>query len=31
VIVDTGSLNNKVPRPDATTRLITVPTIACGA
>jgi cytochrome b6-f complex iron-sulfur subunit len=31
VIVETGSLNNKVPRPDETTRLIAVPTIACGA
>ena len=31
VVVNTGSLNNKVPRPDATTRLIAMPTIACGA
>jgi cytochrome b6-f complex iron-sulfur subunit len=30
VIVDTGTLNNKVPHPDATTRLIAVPTVQCS-
>ncbi|HAE83702.1 MAG TPA: hypothetical protein DCK85_09970 [Ktedonobacter sp.] len=31
VMVDTGTLNNKVPHPDATTRLIKVPTVQCSA
>ncbi len=31
VIVDTGTLNNKVPHPDASTRLIPMPSVACGA
>jgi cytochrome b6-f complex iron-sulfur subunit len=31
VVVDTGSLNNKVPHPDPTTRLINVPTVQCSA
>jgi cytochrome b6-f complex iron-sulfur subunit len=31
VVVDTGSLNSKIPHPDATTRLITVPTVQCSA
>jgi cytochrome b6-f complex iron-sulfur subunit len=31
VVVDTGSLNNRVPHPDATTRLIPVPTVQCSA
>lgn len=31
VNVDTGSLNNKVPHPDPTTRLIAVPTVQCSA
>jgi cytochrome b6-f complex iron-sulfur subunit len=31
VVVDTGSLNNKVPHPDPTTRLIAVPTVQCSA
>ena len=30
VIVDTGTLNNRVPHPDATTRLIPVPTVQCS-
>lgn len=30
VLVDTGSLNNKVPHPDPTTRLISIPTVACS-
>jgi cytochrome b6-f complex iron-sulfur subunit len=30
VFVDTGTLNNKVPHPDATTRLIPVPPVQCG-
>src|SRR5207248_1596909 len=30
VMVDTGTLNNKVPHPDATTRLIKVPTVLCS-
>lgn len=29
IIVDTGTLNNTVPHPDVTTRLIDVPTVAC--
>ncbi len=31
VIVDTGTLNSKIPHPDATTRLIAVPTKLCSA
>lgn len=31
VIVDTGTLNNKVPHPDSTTRLIAPPTKLCSA
>lgn len=31
VMVDTGSINTKVPHPDDTTRLIPVPAQACGA
>jgi cytochrome b6-f complex iron-sulfur subunit len=31
VVVDTGTLNNRVPHPDATTRLIPVPTVQCSA
>jgi cytochrome b6-f complex iron-sulfur subunit len=31
VVVDTGILNNLVPHPDATTRLISVPTVLCSA
>jgi cytochrome b6-f complex iron-sulfur subunit len=31
VIVDTGTLNNTVPHPDSTTRLIAVPTVQCAA
>jgi hypothetical protein len=31
VVVDTGKLNNKVPHPDQTTRLIAVPTVQCSA
>src|SRR5579863_2719627 len=31
VIVNTGALNEAVPHPDATTRLIAVPTILCSA
>ena len=31
VVVDTGTLNNRVPHPDDTTRLIPVPTIQCSA
>ena len=31
VIVDTGTLNNKVPHPDSTTRLISPPTVQCSA
>ena len=31
VMVDTGTLNNKVPHPDATTRLIAVPIVQCSA
>ena len=30
VIVSTGTLNNTVPHPDATTRLIPVPTVVCA-
>ena len=30
VIVDTGTLNNKVPHPDSTTRLIAVPSVQCS-
>ncbi len=30
VIVDTGTLNNRVPHPDATTRLIPVPPVRCS-
>jgi cytochrome b6-f complex iron-sulfur subunit len=31
VMIDTGTLNNLVPHPDATTRLISVPTEPCSA
>jgi cytochrome b6-f complex iron-sulfur subunit len=31
VVINTGTLNNLVPHPDATTRLISVPTIQCSA
>jgi len=31
VVIDTGTLNNRVPRPDATTLLIPVPTVQCSA
>ncbi len=31
VVIDTGTLNNLVPHPDATTRLIPVPTELCSA
>jgi len=31
VTVDTGTINNKVAHPDPTTRLISVPTVACSA
>jgi cytochrome b6-f complex iron-sulfur subunit len=31
VVVDTGILNNRVPHPDATTRLIPVPPVGCSA
>ena len=31
VIVSTGTLNNSVPHPDATTRIIAQPTLACAA
>ncbi|HEY6540434.1 MAG TPA: Rieske 2Fe-2S domain-containing protein [Ktedonobacteraceae bacterium] len=31
VVVDTGTLNNTVPHPDDTTRLIPVPTVQCAA
>lgn len=31
VVVDTGTLNNKVAHPDATTLLIAVPTVQCSA
>jgi len=30
VIVHTGTLNNKVPHPDATTRIIPIPTVPCS-
>lgn len=30
VFVDTGTLNNKVPHPDTTTRLIAVPSVPCS-
>jgi cytochrome b6-f complex iron-sulfur subunit len=30
VIVDTGTLNNRVPHPDATTRLIPKPPVQCS-
>jgi cytochrome b6-f complex iron-sulfur subunit len=30
VMVDTGTLNNRVPHPDATTRLIAMPTVQCS-
>jgi len=30
VVIDTGTLNNQVPHPDDTTRLIPVPTIQCA-
>jgi cytochrome b6-f complex iron-sulfur subunit len=30
VVVDTGTLNNTVPHPDATTLLITVPKVQCS-
>ncbi len=31
VIIDTGTLNNLVPHPDDTTRLIPIPTVQCSA
>lgn len=31
VVVDTGTLNSKVPHPESSTRLIAVPTVACSA
>ena len=31
VVIDTGTLNNRVTRPDATTLLIPVPTVQCSA
>src|SRR5438128_12315357 len=31
VVVDTGSLTNTVPHPDATTRIIPVPSVQCSA
>jgi len=31
VVIDTGALNNRVPHPDDTTRLIPVPTVQCSA
>jgi len=31
VVVDTGILNNRVPHPDATTRLIPIPSVQCSA
>jgi cytochrome b6-f complex iron-sulfur subunit len=31
VVVDTGTLNNIIPHPDPTTRLIPVPTVQCSA
>ena len=31
VVIDTGTLNNLVPHPDDTTRLIPVPTVECSA
>ena len=31
VVIDTGTLNNRVPRPDATTLLIPVPSVQCSA
>jgi cytochrome b6-f complex iron-sulfur subunit len=31
VVINTGTLNNLVPHPDATTRLISVPTVQCSA
>jgi cytochrome b6-f complex iron-sulfur subunit len=31
VVVDTGTLNNTVPHPDATTRIIAVPGVQCSA
>ena len=31
VVVDTGTLNNTVPHPDPTTRIIPVPTVECSA
>lgn len=31
VVVDTGTLNSKVPHPDTTTRLIAAPLVACSA
>ncbi len=31
VVVSTGTLNNTVPHPDATTRIIPIPTVVCGA
>jgi hypothetical protein len=31
VVIDTGTLNNLVPHPDDTTRLIPVPTVQCSA
>src|SRR5437763_7132810 len=31
VVIDTGTLNNLVPHPDATTLLISVPTVVCSA
>jgi cytochrome b6-f complex iron-sulfur subunit len=31
VVIDTGTLNNTVPHPDATTRIIAVPSVQCSA
>ena len=31
VTADTGTINNTVPHPNATTRLIPVPTVQCSA
>lgn len=30
VVVDTGTLNNTVPHPDTTTRIINIPTVSCS-
>jgi hypothetical protein len=29
-VVDTGTLNNRVPRPEASTRLIAAPPVQCS-